>query len=313
MTCSFLIAPELLYHNRVNLPDRLISVSDRLHAFADQLNPRLDQFLYASLVAPPLRDAIRYAALAPGKRLRPFLVVECCRLAKGSDADAWPIAAAIECIHAFSLVHDDLPAMDNDDFRRGQPTVHKKFGEAIAILTGDALLALTFEIVATNLRSHPRIADIVSELANAAGGAGMIGGQALDILSEEELPDLSKVVAIHERKTARLFAASCKLGAYAANTNAAALALTDFGHHLGLAFQIADDLLDATSSSQVLGKKAGKDHDAGKQTYTRCVGVEASRTAGGEAVARALEALKDFDESADLLRGVAKYAMERTF
>jgi geranylgeranyl diphosphate synthase type II len=234
-------------------------------------------------------------------------------LAGGSFDEALPAAAAVECVHAFSLVHDDLPAMDDDDLRRGRPTNHKVFGEAVAILAGDALLALAFELLAAHVPDPAQAARLTGELARGAGWAGMIGGQVADIEGEQQNPELERVRYIHERKTARLLAASCRLGAIAGRADETLIdRLGRFGLHLGMAFQIADDLLDITSNAEALGKSVGKDVRAGKQTYPHCLGVEQSRQAGLVEVEAALEALAPFDRAADDLRGLAAYCMDRT-
>lgn len=284
-----------------------------LKVWAESFAPFLDEMLAGPLDIPvELRDAVRYAALAPGKRFRPFLVAECCRVCEADERRSWPAAAAIECVHAFSLVHDDLPAMDDDDLRRGRPTCHKVYGEGMAVLAGDALLALAFEILVT--RTDPSVdrTALVRELAQAAGWAGMIGGQADDILGERAEPSLERVRRIHDRKTAALIAASCRMGGLCAGAPASRLdALGRYGRHLGLAFQIADDILDETSTPEELGKATTKDADAGKQTYPRVVGMEASRTAAREQIEQAEKALEIFGEKADNLRCLARYVIDR--
>ncbi len=262
--------------------------------------------------SPQLVEAVRYSALAPGKRLRPYLVGACCELCGGTVEQALPAAAAIECVHAFSLVHDDLPAMDDDDLRRGRPTCHKVYGEAMAILAGDALLALAFEIVAARSDAGCDRAALVEELARATGWAGMIGGQAEDILGEGAKPDLERVRRIHDHKTAALIAASCRLGAIAAGATADRVErLGRYGRHLGRAFQIVDDVLDVTATPEELGKATTKDLDAGKQTYPGIVGVAESRRAAEEEVSHAEEALKSFGPTADNLRQLARFVLER--
>lgn len=261
---------------------------------------------------PALTEAMRYAALAPGKRVRPFLVVRFCELCGGKREDAWIAAAATECMHAFSLIHDDLPAMDDDDLRRGQPTCHRRFGEALAILAGDALAVLPFEWLARN-DDDPRVSvALIRELAGGAGWTGMIGGQTVDVLEEGEPPSLATVRYVHERKTAALFAAACRMGGVCARAPAERIdAAGRFGHHLGMAFQIADDLLDVTASAEALGKKAGKDATSGKQTYPRCVGVEAAQTAAEEAGRLAQQELACFGSAAEDLRALTEYVVAR--
>ncbi|MCH7808751.1 MAG: polyprenyl synthetase family protein, partial [Planctomycetes bacterium] len=261
-----------------------------------------------------LAQAVGYFALAPGKRIRPFLVVICCELVGGARDDAWPAACAVECIHAFSLIHDDLPAMDDDDLRRGRPTCHRKFGEGIAILAGDALVALAFERLASSGYDDSIVAALVCELARASGWRGMIGGQASDLVGEDAKPDENLVRSIHERKTAALLASSCRIGAMVGRAGTATRdRLGAYGQALGLAFQIADDLLDVTASTKALGKNVQKDAGAGKQTFPQCVGVEGSRRAAGEAVVAAIAALESFGPAADDLRTLAHYVIARSY
>ncbi len=274
---------------------------------AAYLTPRGD-------VPPELLEAIRYSALAPGKRLRPYLVTRCCELVGGSVADAWPVAAAVECIHAFSLVHDDLPTMDDDDLRRGQPACHKKFGEATAILVGDALVVLAFEILGREVEDRAVAGQLVLELATGTGWSGMIGGQTADVLGQSKAPSVELAEYIHERKTARLFEIACRMGAIAGHAQAELVAaLGRFGQMMGRAFQIADDLLDVTSTAEALGKGAGKDAKAGKQTFPRCVGTKQSRIAAHDAVEAAVAALRTFGPQADDLRALARYVVDRHY
>ena len=289
-------------------------MTEALSAFAEDFTRRLDAMLNLPEAPQVLADAIRYAVLAPGKRVRPYLVVECCRVSKGDVGQAYPAAAAVECVHAFSLVHDDLPAMDDDDLRRGRPTVHRQFGEAIAILAGDALLAVAFELLGRNLKAHPRFSEMVTELAVATGCSGMIGGQAEDVLHESAACSLEKTKNIHCRKTARLMEACGRLGALAADAAVETSgALAVFGRHLGLAFQISDDLLDLTSVAAVVGKAVRKDAASGKQTYPGCVGVEGSQRALEAERDRAFGALHGFGSEADGLRDLVNYVVRRTF
>ena len=227
-----------------------------------------------------LGEAIRYATLSPGKRLRPLFVLASCEAAGGRWRDALPAATAIEAVHAFSLVHDDLPAMDDDDFRRGLPTTHKKFGEATAILAGDALLAFSFEeLVELGRRvSAPRVMDAVRRLARASGGEELIAGQALDVDAEGRTVTEDQVRAIHLRKTGALFGCALALGGIAAQARVAVVeALEQAGRHVGLAFQIHDDLLNAGAGLPQLGKRGGTDAARGKATYPAVLGLERSR------------------------------------
>lgn len=292
-----------------------LGIQQRLHSFADEADARLQKMLGSS---PPdetkLRSAVQYSLLAPGKRLRPYLVVRCCEVVGGSRDLAWPVAAAIECVHAFSLVHDDLPAMDNDDLRRGRPTTHKQFDQATAILAGDALVVLAFELIARHVADATLAARLVLELAQATGWAGMIGGQAADLEGEKSPPAIDLTRSIHDRKTAALFSASCRMGAIVGRGNDTQIeAVGTYGRHFGLSFQIADDLLDVTSTTQELGKTVGKDARAGKQTYPACVGVQASRTEAAAARDRATDALTPFGDAAEDLRDLARYVVSRVF
>jgi len=286
-----------------------------LRAFAAQFDPKLQSFLSTGTDVPEhLLEAMRYSALAPGKRLRPYLVVRCCELVGGQRDHAWHPAAALECVHAFSLIHDDLPAMDDDDLRRGRPTCHKVYGEATAILAGDALLALAFELLAIQPAPRDRALAMVSELAAGAGWSGMIGGQAADIGGEQKPPSADLTRYIHERKTAALFRTACRLGALAgSSTDEALTALEQFGQSLGVAFQIADDLLDVREGGADIGKRTGKDAASGKQTFPRCVGEKASRALAVDAVAEAKRCLDDFGPQADDLRCLADYVINRNY
>ncbi|MCG3179716.1 MAG: Farnesyl diphosphate synthase [Phycisphaerae bacterium] len=276
-----------------------------------------------------LGEATRYALLGPGKRLRPVLLLWCAELTGGagrgreSAAAAMPGAVAIEMLHTYSLVHDDLPAMDDDDLRRGRPTCHKAFGEGVAVLVGDALLTRAFEVIARADLAADRRAAMAAELARGGGAAGMIGGQAEDLAFQNRAGDLATVEYIHEHKTAALFASACRMGAIAAGGSDAAADLWGrFGRSLGLAFQIADDLLDETGATEHVGKQTGKDRSAGKLTHPSVVGVGASRAAAAQWIARAesaldrlAETLKPGGEGAGLLddlRALSRYVIERT-
>jgi geranylgeranyl diphosphate synthase type II len=239
-----------------------------------------------------LGPALRYAALSPGKRLRPLLALAACEAVGGEWRRALPAAVAIECVHAFSLVHDDLPAMDDDDYRRGRLTTHKKFGEALGVLAGDALLAFAFEEL-TRLREEgvpdSRVVDAVRRLAHAAGADQLVGGQALDIAAEGRRVSAGGVRAIHTRKTGALMGAALALGALAGDAAArTADHLHAAGVMLGFAFQIHDDLLNAGSSLAALGKRAGTDAARGKATYPAAVGVKSSHARAAR-IMRAVE------------------------
>jgi len=253
-----------------------------------------------------------YSLLAGGKRFRPALVFAAGRLLGAADGCLVPPAAAIECVHTFSLIHDDLPAMDNDDLRRGRPTSHKVFGEAMAILAGDGLLALAFQILCEHVEDPAVASALVRELALATGPAGMIGGQVADMEGEHQEPTPQSVRYVHERKTAALIAAACRLGAIAAKGGSEAVsALGRYGYHLGLAFQLADDALDATATAEQVGKRTGKDAQAGKQTMIRLAGPEATMRAARGQVEQAMASLEPYGPSAEPLRALAEFVVQR--
>jgi len=308
-------------------------VSDTVRARLAELAGLVDEALDKAL--PPsegplerLAAAMRHSVFAGGKRLRPALVLECAEMAGGNAADALPAACAVEMVHTYSLIHDDLPAMDDDDLRRGRPSCHKAFDEATAILAGDALLALAFE-TASAVEPAEVGREVVRTLARAAGPEALVGGQIMDMAGAGGEIAVERVEAIHERKTAALIAASCRMGAVvgsgAIGTIAKAIAgaidntdvdenitrLETYGRLLGLAFQIADDLLDVTSSAEDLGKTPGKDVAEGKATYPAAVGLEKARARAGDLSAEAAAALEGFDPRADFLRALARFVVER--
>jgi len=261
--------------------------------------------------APPARihEAMRYSVLSGGKRLRPILVLMSCEMCGGNMAAALPAACALEMIHTYSLIHDDLPAMDNDDLRRGKPTCHKAFGEAMAILAGDALLTGAFALLA---RQQPPYGVILGEIAEAAGTAGMIGGQVADISSENLPPDAATVSFIHQRKTAALIRQSARAGAIIAGADPPRLAnVTHYGEKIGLAYQIADDILDIEGATQQLGKTAGKDTRSGKQTYPAVFGIEESRRKARELVRQAKQCLAPFGDKGRKLCALADFIIAR--
>ena len=287
----------------------------RLKTFTVEFDRRFDRLLKpAGEVPPELLEAMRYTALLPGKRLRPYLVTRCCELVGGDRSDTWHVGAAIECVHAFSLIHDDLPAMDDDDLRRGRPSSHKQFGEALAILAGDALATLAFELLVRHSPNEQTAARTVLALADGAGWSGMIGGQTADVLGEAKPPSLALATYIHERKTASLFETACKLGAIVGGAEESAIAvLGRFGKLLGRAFQVADDLLDLTSTTDAMGKRVGKDAAAGKQTFPRCVGTKRSEEAARTCAEQAVAHLAPFDSEANDLRALANYVVDRNY
>ncbi|MBI5469194.1 MAG: polyprenyl synthetase family protein [Deltaproteobacteria bacterium] len=260
-----------------------------------------------------LHRAMHYSLFAGGKRLRPTLVLASAE-SVGADPDsALNIACAFECIHTYSLIHDDLPAIDNDDLRRGRPTCHKVFGEAGAILAGDALLTAAFEIAAgTPIKDKGAVIRAIAELAKAAGSTGMIGGQAVDIESEGKEVPFPVLEYIHIHKTGELILAAVRCGAIIGGAADEELAgLTRYGQAAGLAFQIADDILDVEGSSLEMGKATGGDEKKGKATYPSVIGMEESKKRAAELVGMALEALSGFDGKADPLRAIARYIVSR--
>ncbi len=282
--------------------------ADRMQAFHDSLSAR-----FAGTPLTLLRS-IHYSLSAGGKRLRPALVVESFRACEGAErrmASACSAAIAIELIHTFSLIHDDLPAMDNDDLRRGRPTNHKVFGEAVAILAGDAMTAMAFELLATEA-DPVLVPALVRELAVASGPAGMIGGQVLDIEGENKCLLLSELQELHRRKTGAMLTCAVRMGAMAADAPPATLQrMTDFGGHLGLAFQIIDDILDETSTPEQLGKATQKDRHAGKNTYPTLLGLEESRHQAEMQLEQALACIAPLGPRAEPLRDIARFVVER--
>ena len=274
----------------------------------------LERFLPTVDTPPvPLHEAMRYSVFSGGKRLRPILAIAAFDLSGGSGEAVLAPACATELVHTYSLIHDDLPAMDNDDVRRGRPTCHRAFGEAVAVLAGDALLTLAFEIVARgpSLPPDARLA-IIEELARASGSTGMVGGQAADVGAEGLVPTVESVEFIHARKTAAPLAAAVVVGGLAAGAGEGDLeALSSYGRSVGLAFQISDDLLDVTGTEEVVGKAVGKDIAAGKLTYPGAVGVAAARARARELADGAISALDRFGDGAWALSAIARFVVDR--
>jgi geranylgeranyl diphosphate synthase type II len=278
------------------------------------VNTALDRFLPSEKTKPAtIHKAMRYSLFAGGKRMRPALVLAAAAACGGKEAEAMPLACAVECIHTYSLVHDDLPAMDNDDYRRGKLTNHKVFGEGIAVLAGDALLTQAFEIAAL-AKGWPRYShrDLVLEIAKASGSLQLIAGQVADLEGEGKKTSVAQLKYIHERKTSALLCCSTRLGGMSANCSSVQLkALTDFGYHVGLAFQVIDDILDVTQTSEKLGKTAGKDTKAQKATYPSIVGLEKSRKIATQLTDKAFAALKPFKGRAAALEALAEFLLKR--
>lgn len=276
----------------------------------------LERLLPAETVSPAtLHTAMRYSIFAGGKRLRPVLVLAAAEACGGAHENALPAACAVECLHTYSLIHDDLPCMDDDDLRRGRPTSHKVFGDAIAVLAGDALQALAFEST-SRMSPAPGYtgADYVCELAQAAGSRHLIAGQVMDLEGEGKPLTARELRAIHEGKTAALLTCCTRLGGMSAGCSAAQLdALTQFGRALGLAFQVIDDILDVTQTSEKLGKTAGKDIAAAKATYPSILGLDASRTEAARLTTLAHQSLHPFGNAAQPLRLIADYLLAREY
>jgi geranylgeranyl diphosphate synthase type II len=293
---------------------RPFSLPDFLATRTTAVNRALGRFLPAATTKPAtIHRAMRYSLFAGGKRIRPALCLAAAAACDGDEAQALPLACAVECIHTYSLVHDDLPAMDDDDYRRGKLTNHKVFGEGIAVLAGDALLTQAFEIAAQckGWRRYSHQA-IILELARAAGSLQLIAGQVADLEGEGNHISAQHLRYIHERKTSALLCCSVRLGGMSANCTPAQLqALTDFGYNVGLAFQVIDDILDVTQTSEKLGKTAGKDTKAQKATYPSIVGLERSRKIAGQLTQRAFDSLKGLKGKAVALEALAEFLLRR--
>ncbi len=306
--------PDRLRGKNVNPDFSLVTYLSERKALVDSA---LEDNLSGGQNDPPvIFQAIRYSLLAGGKRIRPILCLAAAEVVGGKAESVLPAACALEMIHTYSLIHDDLPAMDNDDFRRGRPTSHKVFGEDIAILAGDALLTEAFRLLTSreNMPGIPpeRLLDVSCEIAEAAGHRGMVGGQVLDIRAEGEAVGLETLYAIHRRKTGALLRVSIRAGAILAGAGEEALAaLSDYGGKIGLAFQIADDILNVEGDPLLLGKGTGSDAARGKVTFPALMGIDASRAQAAELVMDAIASLASFDDRAAQLRAIAQYILER--
>ncbi|MBV9828999.1 MAG: polyprenyl synthetase family protein [Alphaproteobacteria bacterium] len=300
---------EILWQSGVSLTEasaRAIELTDALIGRLLEVPPDLEARVY---------EAMRYSALAPGKRLRPLLVLAGSTLFGVSRTSALQVAAAIEMVHAYSLIHDDLPAMDNSDLRRGRATCHKEFDEATAILAGDGLLTMAFEVLAqSDTHGDPNVrCELVSALAGAAGAAGMVGGQMIDLIAETQTLDIGAITRLQRMKTGALIAFACEAGAILAKaTHELRIALRGYAHNLGLAFQIADDLLDVEGSAEQTGKPVGADAAAGKATFVSILGVERARDQAELLIRQAIMHLDVFEERAELLRQVARFVITRS-
>jgi geranylgeranyl diphosphate synthase type II len=281
-----------------------------------EVDAALDGFLPKANKRPAtIHAAMRYSVFAGGKRLRPVLCLAAAEACGGEISDALAPACAVELMHTYSLVHDDLPAMDDDDLRRGRPTCHKIYGEGMAVLCGDALLTESFIVLAKTPASKRYGArELIAELAETGGSRKLIGGQVMDLEGEGKKLTKRDLVRIHEAKTAALLTSSLRLGGMTANASTAKLeALTKFGHALGLAFQVIDDILDVTQSTEVLGKTAGKDEAVEKSTYPAILGLDASRREAARLTKAAMDALKPFGTKAARLQEIATHLLKREY
>ncbi len=299
------------------MPDQF---NQRLHENASAISSQLDQLLSNVTLAgeitrpPRLMAAIRHGVLNGGKRIRPFLLIETAALFGVSGPGVIRAACALECLHCYSLIHDDLPSMDDDDLRRGQPTVHKAYDEAMAVLAGDALLTFAFDLMSDPLVSDdPNIrATLVQLLARASGQGGMIGGQVLDIAAETNSLSESEILQLQSMKTGALLRFACEAGAVLADAPGQhRKALIKFGEIIGQAFQLADDLLDITSNSEIMGKATGKDEAKGKKTLIDYYGVNGCKARLGQIIVEANDLLAPFGEKANILRQTAQFIIER--
>ena len=299
---------ETLWSEATSFPEALAEAAQLTDVALDQLlavPPDLEARVY---------EAMRYAALAPGKRMRPFLVLAGARLFGVAQRCALQVAAAVEMVHAYSLVHDDLPAMDNSDLRRGRPTCHKEFDEATAVLAGDGLLTAAFGVLADpDTHGDPGVrCELVAALAAAAGAAGMVGGQMIDLIAEHQGLDIGAITRLQRMKTGALIAFSCEAGAILAKApSEPRSALRGYAHDLGLAFQIADDLLDVEGSEVETGKPVGADAAAGKATFVSILGVARARAQAELLVRQAVAHLDLFEQRAELLREAARFVITR--
>jgi geranylgeranyl diphosphate synthase type II len=293
------------------------SSSTPLSTYMQQLRQEIDAALeryteYDAGCPATLRDAIRHSLLAPAKRLRPMLVLMACEAGGSDRGRAMPAACAVEMIHTYSLIHDDLPAMDDDDLRRGRPSCHAAFGEATAILAGDALLAQAFEVIARDVQPPELAAQCCAELAHTAGAAQLVGGQADDLAAEFAEGGIEQLEAIHRRKTGAMICVSLRLGGLLGEVSRGQLAALDtYGARLGLAFQIVDDLLDLRGDAAALGKRTGKDSGRGKLTFPGLLGEEESGRRARQLIDEACQALALSELEAGGLEALARYVLER--
>lgn len=290
-----------------------MGIETHFQGYRELVNSRLNELLPDEATPPEtLHAAMRYSCLSPGKRLRPVLCLVCAEAVGGSTHDVADAACATEMVHAFSLIHDDLPAIDDDDLRRGRPTCHVKFGVAMALLAGDALFALAFQALASVDGPRDRVLLAVRRLAQATGSDGLVGGEVMDVLAEGREVDACALDFIHSRKTGSLIAACCEIGGLlGGGTDSQVAGLRVYGEHVGLAFQIADDLLNELSTAEELGKAAGSDRARRKATYPALHGIERAREAAESHARLAVEAIAKLPRRADLLTDLATYAVGR--
>lgn len=290
-------------------------LAEALTAVSQAVNSELDRLLPVSDTPDSrVQEAMRYSTLDGGKRLRPFLVMQSASLFNVAESSAIRVACAIEMIHCYSLVHDDLPCMDDDDLRRGRPTCHKQFDEATALLAGDALQTKAFEILAgPATHADPAVrCELVADLAHASGGQGMVGGQMIDLQANELDLDVAGITRLQQLKTGRLFSFSCEAGAVLGKAHGELrLALRNYAHDLGLAFQIHDDVLDVEGDVAEVGKRLNKDADAGKATFVSLLGLEQAKVQANMLAEQACRHLDPFGDKADLMRDVARFVVRR--
>ncbi|MBF0453863.1 MAG: polyprenyl synthetase family protein [Magnetococcales bacterium] len=293
-----------------------MDLTEYINRRKQQVDTALDQLVPGAHKPPQrLNQAIRHSLIDGGKRLRPILLLACAEAVGSATDKLLPFACALECIHTYSLIHDDLPAMDDDDLRRGRPTCHKAYDEATAILAGDGLLTFAFELAARPIEGVPASASLamVVQLAQDAGIHGMVGGQMMDMQAEDRPVELAELQSIHIRKTGALIRASCLAGArLGGGEEQQVQKLKRYGEAIGLAFQIADDILDIVGDTALLGKSTGQDQQHAKATYPALMGLSQAREEADSMVSEALRCLEDFSEAADPLRALARYITDRT-
>lgn len=297
----------------------LLIIEKYLSIKKKEIEEALEKYLSPITTYPPIiHKAMRYSTLAGGKRIRPILAIAACEAVGGDTRNVIPCACALELIHTYSLIHDDLPSLDNDDYRRGKLTCHKKFGEAIAILAGDALLTLAFEIMAKQGINEKTNSSLLSraiyEVAFAIGTSGMIGGQVVDIMSENKPVDAPTLQYIHTHKTGNLICASLRIGAILGGSTPNQLRLlTQYGEYIGLAFQIVDDILDIEGNKELMGKNSQSDPSKNKLTYPSVYGLEESKEWANQLYQEAISSIESFDHQSDPLREIAKFIIRRNY